>query len=430
MRILIKGGRVIDPVHNRDEIIDILIENGIIEEIEKDIDLGGAEIDIIDAGGLIVCPGLIDMHCHLRDPGYEYKEDIESGAKSAVAGGFTSIACMPNTDPAIDNEAIINYINDKAKASGYANVYSIGAVSKGRAGEQLAEIGEMKFAGAVAVSDDGDPISNAGLMRQALIYASMFEIPVICHCEEKTLLDDGVMNEGAVATAMGLRGISNSVEEVMVSRDVIIAENEGLPVHIAHVSTAGSVEIIRQAKKRGVRVTAETCPHYFTLTDETVLGYNTNAKINPPLRTAKDVAAIKEGLRDGTIDVIATDHAPHHEDEKNCEFDYAANGIIGFETALALGITHLVRENVLSTGELIEKMSKNPASILSLNKGTIGLKRPADITIFSPDEQVEITEDKIVSKSKNTPFLGSTLFGKVVYTIVGGKIVLRMGELM
>ncbi len=425
MRILIKNGHVVDPYNKRDGILDIYIEDGKIVEIEKDIDYSGGELLTIDASNKLVLPGLIDMHCHLRDPGYEYKEDIESGTRSAAAGGFTSIACMPNTNPVVDNNAIVEYIIAKNKAVGVVNVYPIGAITKGLKGEELAEIGELKFAGVVGISDDGRPVMNASLMKRALQYASMFETPVISHCEDLSLVDQGVMNEGYMSTVMGLKGITRAAEEVMVARDIVLAESINAPIHIAHVSTETSVDLIRNAKARGVRVTCETCPHYFTLTEKSVEGYNTFAKMNPPLRTEKDVEAIIEGLKDGTIDVIATDHAPHHNDEKICEFDIAANGIVGFETALPLTITYLVETGILTMKELVQKMCINPASILGLNKGSLGINRPADIIVIDKDEEFTIDVSKFQSKSKNSPYNGYKLKGRVHFTIVNGKVVVR-----
>ena len=414
MKIFIKGGHVLDPVNNIDEVTNILVEDGVISEVGNDPDLEGVAMEVIDAEGMYVVPGLVDMHCHLRDPGQEYKEDIETGTKAALAGGITSVACMPNTEPVIDNEAVISYVINKAKESGYVNVFPIGAVSKGLNGTERAEIGAMKFAGAVAVSDDGRPVSDSGLMRRALIYADMFDMPVISHCEDTSLSGDGCMNEGAVAGIM----------------DIIIAEAENKRVHIAHVSTKGSVQLVREAKKRGVKVTCETCPHYFTLTEDACEGYNTNAKMNPPLRTAEDVEAIKEGLRDGTIDCIVTDHAPHHADEKNCEFAAAKNGIVGFETSLGLGIKYLVKTGVLTMKQLIEKMSVNPSRILGISKGSLSVGKSADITIFNPNREWTVDINKFNSKSKNSPYNGYTLFGKPEYVIVGGEIRLNMGEIM
>lgn len=430
MRILIKNGRVIDPENGLDKATDILIENGTISKIGDNLEPKGKETEIIDAAGKVVVPGLVDMHCHLRDPGQEYKEDIETGTRSAVMGGITSIACMPNTKPVVDNEAVVSYIINKAKEVGYVNVYPIGAVSKGLKGEELAEIGEMKFAGAVAVSDDGRPVTDSGLMRRAMEYADMFDMKVISHCEDISLADGGHMNEGEVATAMGLRGISRAAEEVMVSRDIIIAEAIGTPIHIAHVSTRLSVDLVRQAKKRGVRVTCETCPHYFSLTEKAVEGFNTFAKMNPPLRTEDDVEAIKEGLKDGTIDCIVTDHAPHHIDEKNCEFAIALNGIVGFETSLGLGLKYLVKKGVLTINQLIEKMAVNPSKILGLNKGNLKIGNAADITIFDPDKEWTVDISKLHSKSKNSPYDGFKLLGKPEYVIVGGDIKVSKGVLL
>ncbi len=430
MKILIKNGHVIDPANGRNGIMDVFIDKGIISEVGHDLELDGLEMEIIDAAGKVVVPGLVDMHCHLREPGFEYKEDIESGTRSAVAGGITSVACMPNTKPVTDNAGIITYIKARAKEAGYANVYPIGAVSKGLEGKELAEIGEMKFAGAVALSDDGRPVTESGLMRRAMEYAKMFDLKVISHCEDISLADDGYMNEGAVASEMGLRGISRAAEEVMVARDIIIAEAIDAPVHIAHVSTRGSVELVRQAKKRGVAVTCETCPHYFSLTDKACEGFNTNAKMNPPLRTDDDVAAIKEGLKDGTIDCIVTDHAPHHIDEKNCEFGYALNGIVGFETSLGLGIRYLVNEGVLTLEELIRKMSLNPSKILGISKGTLGEGKAADVTIFDPEKEWTVDISKLQSKSKNSPYDGFMLYGKPEYVIVGGNLVVNQGVIL
>lgn len=430
MKILIKNGHVIDPASNTDDVLDILTEDGSIIKIEKNIEPDGFDIDIIDASNKIVAPGLVDMHVHLREPGFEYKEDIESGTRSAAAGGVTSVACMPNTNPVTDNASVIAFIKQKAQEAGYADVYPIGSISKGLKGQELAEIGEMKFAGAVAVSDDGRPVTESGLMRRAMKYADMFDIKVISHCEDLGLADNGYMNEGDVATELGLRGISRAAEEVMVARDIIIAESLGASVHIAHVSTRGSVEFVRQAKRRGVRVTCETCPHYFSLTERACEGFNTNAKMNPPLRTDDDVAAIKEGLADGTIDCIVTDHAPHHEDEKNCEFGEALNGIIGLETSLGLGIKHLVRENVLTINELIRKMSLNPSEILGISKGTLSVGRRADIIVFDPEKPWTVDASKFQSKSKNSPYDKYELFGKPEYVIFGGKTVVSHGELI
>ena len=382
-----------------------------------DIQLNEDKDVVIDGSKLIAIPGLVDMHCHLRDPGFEYKEDIESGVKAAAKGGFTKIACMPNTKPVTDNAAVVSYIKEKADNLNSVKVYPIGAISKNLEGVELAEIGDMRAHGAVAISDDGNPVMSSSLMKKAMIYAQSFNIPVISHCEDKDLAEDGSMNEGYVSTVLGLRGIPKAAEEVMVARDIILAEYTKLPIHIAHVSTKLAVDLIREAKKRGVIVTCETCPHYFSLTDEAVYGFNTYAKVNPPLREKEDVQAIIQGLKDGTIDVIATDHAPHHEDEKRVEFALAANGISGFEMAFSLSYTYLVKPGHLTLGELVEKLSINPQNILGISDETLNL------TIFDPESKVVVDPKAFLSKGKNTPFGGFELFGEVMYTVVDGRIV-------
>jgi dihydroorotase len=423
MKLLIKNGHIIDAKTGYDGIADILVSENIIEEIGNDVDETGCEI--IDAGGMYIFPGLVDAHCHLRDPGYEYKEDIESGTRSAAKGGFTSVACMPNTNPVLDSEAMIKFVINKGKADGLVNVYPIGAVSKGLKGEELSEIGELKFAGAVALSDDGRPVGNSSLMKKAMQYASMFDITIISHCEDLDLVDEGLMNEGYQSSILGLKGNPAPAEEVMIARDLILAEYTKATIHIAHVSTGLGVDLIRNAKRRGVKVTAETCPHYFTLTDQACEGFNTNAKVNPPLRTQKDVDAIIEGLKDGTIDIISTDHAPHHIDEKNVEFKLAANGLVGFETAFPLAVTYLVKPGHLSLQQLISKMSLNPSKMLGLNKGTIEVGACADLMIFDINEQYTVDISKFESKSKNSPYNGFMLYGQPRYTIVGGTPVVR-----
>ncbi len=422
MNLLIKNGRVIDPSRGIDDILDILVEEGKIKEVGKGLKAPGAES--LDAKGMLVVPGLVDMHVHLRDPGLEYKEDIVSGTKAAAAGGFTSIACMPNTKPVNDNKTVTAYILDKARREGVVNVFPIGAITQGSRGEALAEMGELKESGCVAVSDDGHPVTNAELMRRALEYARGMGIMVISHAEEKALVGEGVMNEGFTSTELGLKVIPRVAEDIATARDIFLAEYTASPVHIAHVSTRGAVRIVREAKARGVNVTCETAPHYFSLTDYAVRGYETNAKMNPPLREADDVAAIKEGLADGTIDVIATDHAPHHLDEKDIEFNLALNGIIGLETSLPLSL-RLVEEGVLDVKALVAKMSCNPAKILGIDRGTLSAGAPADITVIDPDSEWTVTEKGLASKSKNSPWLGKTMKGCAAYTIVGGKIVYR-----
>jgi len=428
MKLLIKNGHVVDPKSGTDKVKDILVENGYVVKVEEGIT--GEDCEVIDASVKYVLPGLVDAHCHLRDPGYEYKEDIESGTASAAMGGFTSIACMPNTNPVIDNESVVKYILEKAKNEGYVHVYPIGAITKGLKGEELAEIGELKFAGAVAISDDGRPVMSSSLMKKALQYSSIFDITLISHCEDLDIAEDGVMNEGYMSTVMGLKGIPSAAEEIMVARELILAEYLKMPLHIAHVSTALSVEMIRNAKKRGVKVTCETCPHYFTLTEESCEGFNTMAKVNPPLRTKKDVEAIIQGLLDDTIDIIATDHAPHHPDEKNVEFSLAANGMVGFETAVPLAVTYLVKKNNMPMSKLVEKMSLNPSKILGLNKGTLEVGSCADITIIDINKEITVDVEKFQSKSKNSPFNGYKLYGQVWCTIVDGKVVVSEGILL
>ncbi|MFA7060142.1 MAG: dihydroorotase [Pedobacter sp.] len=423
MNLLIKNGRVIDPSQGMDDTLDVVVENGLIKEIGKGLKAPvGAEV--LDASGNYVVPGLIDMHVHLRDPGLEYKEDIVSGARAAVAGGFTSVCCMPNTKPVIDNKAIAGYIINKARAEGFCNVFPIGSITYGLNGERMSEMGELKEAGCVAVSDDGRPVVNSELMRRSLQYAAGIGIMVISHAEELDLVGEGTMNEGFTSTELGLKGIPRVAEDIATVRDVMLAEYTNAPIHIAHVSTKGSVRIIREAKARGVQVTCETAPHYFTLTDDAVRGYNTNAKMNPPLREDDDVAAIKAGLADGTIDAIATDHAPHHLDEKDVEFNVALNGIIGLETSLPLSLK-LVTDGVLTLNQMIEKMTCNPSNILGLQRGNIRVGSVADITVIDPSVEWEVEADKLASKSRNSPFLGWRVKGVATCTILAGKVVYK-----
>jgi dihydroorotase len=424
MKTVIKGGRVIDP-GKLDDILDIVIKGGNIVEIKQDALAGNEDkkSKVIDASGKIVAPGLIDMHVHLRDPGYEYKETIETGGRAAAYGGFTAICCMPNTNPVNDCRQVTEYIIKKAVKAGTVRVYPVAAISKGLKGDSLCEYGELKEVGAIAVSDDGNPVMNSQLMRKALEYSSGFNLPVISHCEDLDLVSGGAMNEGAVATKMGISGIPNAAETIMVLRDIALCELTGIPVHIAHVSTKESVRAIRDAKKRGVPVTAETAPHYFMLTDASIIDYNTNYKMNPPLRTEEDRVAICQGLADGTIDAIATDHAPHSIIEKAVEFDQAANGIIGLETSVSLSLK-LVETGIIDITNLIEKMSKNPARILGLKTG-LEIGKTADITIIDPEISFCIDDDRFQSLSRNTPFDGWDVKGKAVLTMVGGKIVFR-----
>ena len=412
----IKNGRIIDPANNIDRIGDLLVIDGHIAGPEQPIPPGVLEID---ARGLWVTPGLIDMHVHLREPGEEYKEDILSGARAAASGGFTGVACMPNTRPVNDCAAVTAMIVARS-AEAAVRVHPVGSISLGSEGKQLAEFGEMRQAGIVAVTDDGRPVRDSQLMRRALEYASDFGLPVISHSEEAAL-SAGVMHEGPVATRLGLKGIPAAAEAIMVYREIALAELTGARVHIAHVSTAMSTELIRAAKGRGVRVTAETAPHYFTLTDEAVVGYDTNTKMNPPLRSAADREAIRQALADGTFDAIATDHAPHSILEKEVEFDLAANGIIGLETALPLSLA-LVRDHVIDERRLVELLTVRPASILGLAHGTLSPGAAADITVIDPQRQFVYSADQVVSKSRNSPFLGQTMQGRAVLTMVGGVI--------
>ena len=412
----IKNGRIIDPVNAIDRIADLLVIDGRIAGPEQPVP---SDVPEIDAQGLWVTPGLIDMHVHLREPGEEYKEDILSGARAAASGGFTGMACMPNTKPVNDCAAVTAMIVARA-AEAAIRVYPVGAISLGSEGKQLAEFGEMRATGIVAVSDDGRPVRDSQLMRRALEYASDFDLPVISHCEEASLCT-GVMHEGPTATRLGLKGIPAAAEAIMVYRDIALAELTGTRVHIAHVSTAMAVELIRTAKGRGVLVTAETAPHYFTLTDEAVAGYDANAKMNPPLRSAADREAIRQALADGAIDVIATDHAPHSILEKEVEFDLAANGVIGLETALPLTLA-LVRDQVIDEQRMVELLAVTPAAILGLASGTLSPGAAADITLIDPQQQFVYSADQVVSKSRNTPFLDWTLQGRAVLTMVNGVI--------
>lgn len=424
MRILIRGGRVLDP-GNLDGRYDILVEGGKIADIRPSgtTEIRDPDARIIDAAGKWVVPGLIDMHVHLREPGQEYKETIETGCMAAAYGGFTAACAMPNTNPVNDNAQVSRYIVRRAREAGGARVYPVAAISRGLEGNLLCEYGELKEAGVIAVSDDGRPVVNSRLMRRALEYAGGFGLPVISHCEDLDLAEGGVMNEGALATRMGLAGIPNAAESIMVMRDIALCELTGAPLHIAHVSTTESVRAIRDAKERGAPVTAETAPHYFTLTEDSVEKYNTNAKMNPPLRAPKDREAVIQGIADGTIDVIATDHAPHSCIEKDVEFDRAANGIIGLETSLSLGLK-LVHDGWITLERLVEKMSKNPARILGIKNGiTVGF--PADMTVIDMDLPYTVDSSRFKSLSRNTPFDGWNLKGKAVLTMVAGKVVYR-----
>jgi dihydroorotase len=420
MKLLLKGARVIDPSRNLDAPMDVLVEDGKIAGCKPGIRTpSGAKV--LDLAGMIVAPGLIDMHTHLREPGYEYRETVASGAAAAVAGGFTSIACMPNTRPVNDNRSVTEFILRKAAEANLANIYPIGAISMNSDGKQMTEFWDLKEAGVVAVSDDGNPVMDAALMRRVMEYASSLDLPVIQHCEDRNLSAGGLMNEGYASTLLGLPGIPAIAEEVMTARDILIAGYTGTRIHFAHVSTAGAVRLIRDAKKRGLRVTAETAPHYFTLTDASLWNYDTNYKVNPPLRDKTDVSAVIEGLADGTLDVIACDHAPHGRTDKEVEFEYAACGISGLETSLGLSLS-LVQKGVLSWPELIAKMSCNPARVLNLPKGTLAKGADADITVIHPELAWSVDAAAFRSLGKNSPFSGREMKGRAVLSIVGGDI--------
>jgi dihydroorotase len=430
MRLLITGGRVINPASGLDDTLDILVEEGQILQVGKGVQSSGpgknkkSETRVIDATGKIVTPGLIDMHVHLREPGREDEETIASGTAAAARGGFTSICCMPNTEPVNDTASVTEYIREQAQKVGRVHVFPIGCISKEQRGQELTEIGDLVAAGCVGLSDDGKPVMNGELMRRAMEYATMFDLPLLPHCEDSSLSAEGAMHEGRVSTELGLKGIPSAAEAVMVGRDILLSEYTGAHVHICHVSTAESTRLIREAKSRGVRVSGEATPHHLILTDEAVRGFNTNAKMNPPLRSAEDVTALREALIDGTIEVIATDHAPHAHAEKEMEFDYAPFGIIGLETALGLMLTEFYHSDLLTLPMIVERMAVNPARILKLkHKGTLAPGADADITLIDPDREWIVEEQDVQSKSKNSPFIGWKLKGQAVMTIVAGQIV-------
>jgi dihydroorotase len=422
-RLLIRGGRVVDPAQAIDRVDDVLVEDGRIAAIAG----GGAADEIIDASGLIVCPGLVDMHVHLREPGREEDETIATGARAAVAGGFTSIACIPNTEPPIDTQANVEFIHQKAARADACNVFVVACVSRNREGKELAEIGQLVEAGAVAFSDDGSPVADAELMRRAFEYCRMFDKAILAHEEVLELSRGGVMNEGLVSLVLGLPGMPPAAEDVMIGRDIALAEVTGGRLHVMHVSTAGGVELVRAAKARGARVTAEACPHHFTLTDESLRGFDSNFKMSPPLRTAADVDAIIAGLIDGTIDCIATDHAPHALEKKMLELDRAPFGILGLETAVGLAVTRLIVPGRIGWPRLVEAMSTLPARILGIDRGTLRPGAVADITLIDPQQTWQVDVEAFQSKSVNSPFHGWTLQGRAVATIVGGRVKYRLG---
>ena len=423
-RLLIRGGRVVDPSQAIDRVDDVLVEDGRIAAIAS----GGTADETIDASGRIVCPGLVDMHVHLREPGREEDETIATGARAAVAGGFTSIACIPNTEPPIDTQANVEFIHQKAARADACNVFVVACVSRNREGKELAEIGQLVEAGAVAFSDDGSPVADAELMRRAFEYCRMFDKPILAHEEVLELSRGGVMNEGLVSLVLGLPGMPPAAEDVMIGRDIALAEVTGGRLHVMHVSTAGGVELVRAAKARGARVTAEACPHHFTLTDESLRGFDSNFKMSPPLRTAADVDAIIAGLVDGTIDCIATDHAPHALEKKMLELDRAPFGILGLETAVGLAVTRLVVPGRIGWPRLVEAMSTLPARILGIDRGTLRPGAVADITLIDPQQTWQVDVEAFQSKSVNSPFHGWTLQGRAVATIVGGRVKYRLGS--
>jgi dihydroorotase len=425
MKLLLKNGRVVDPANGRDGAFDVLVEDGIIARVDKNLPAQGAEVLELQAGWLVV-PGLIDVHVHLREPGQEHKETVASGVKSAVAGGFTAVACMPNTDPVNDHAGITQFILKKAAEAKLSRVYPIGAVSLGSKGEQMAELGEQKAAGCIAFTDDGRPVATALLMRRALEYAGMLGVPIIDHCEDPSLKGDGVAHEGYHASVLGLRGIPGVAESLMVERDVSLAELTNGHVHIAHMSAHQSLRAVRAGKDRGVKVTCEVAPHHFTLTDESLEGpikYDTNLKMNPPLREAADRDAMLEGIADGSVDLIATDHAPHHADEKALEFDRAPFGIVGLETAVPLVCDKLLHTGKITVTRMIELLTVNPARIFKLQGGSLTVGAPADITVIAPDLQTTVKAAALLSKSKNSPFDGWQLRGGVAATIIDGRVV-------
>jgi dihydroorotase len=428
MRLLIKGGRVIDPANGLNAVMDVLLEEGRITAVEKELADNSAEI--INAKNKLVCPGFIDMHVHLREPGQEYKEDITSGSRAAAAGGFTTVCCMPNTEPAIDNAAVASFVRERARKTGLVNVFPIGAITRGREGNELSEMAELVAAGCVAVSDDGRPVMRADVMRNALEYAKMFGLPVLAHSEDLHLSREGQMHEGYYSIIYGLKGIPAAAEEVMIARDIMLADLTGGNLHVCHISTRGAVELIREAKEKGIRVTCEVTPHHLILSDEVVDGYDTDTKVNPPLRSEEHIAALREALQEGVIDCIATDHAPHHRESKDCEYVLAAPGISGLETAVASIMDKLVSPGILNLEQMVRLYTTGPAEILGIDRGTLSPGKVADLTLLDPKLVKTVEPSKFYSKGKNTPFKGMQLKGWPWMTIREGIIVAREGEII
>ncbi|MDZ4815032.1 MAG: dihydroorotase [Verrucomicrobiota bacterium] len=423
MNLVIKNGRVIDPAHKIDAVKDVFIVDG---KISDKAPTGDAKIDFIDATGKIVCPGLIDLHVHLREPGQSAKETLETGTRAAAAGGFTSVVCMPNTNPTLDNPSAIAWVQQRAREKACVNVFTSGAITKGIAGEDMAPIGSLKKAGVVAITDDGHCVQNNELMRRAVEYAKMFDLPVMDHCQDYNLVGDGVMNEGEWSVRWGLPGWPCLGEDIIVMRNILIAEKVDHDIHCQHISSGGSIHLLREAKKRGIKISGEICPHHITLTDECLRNFDTNYKMNPPLRSQKDIDLLLGGIADGTITILCSDHAPHCEYEKEVEFDQAPFGIVGLETELSLFLKALVEKKVISINRLIEMFTVEPAKLLRLSKGTLGLGSDADVTIIDPNLEWTVNKEKFASKSKNTPYHGWELKGRAVTTIVGGKVVWKL----
>ncbi len=429
MRLLIKGGRIVDPANNVDMIGDVLIEGGLIKAVSPAITAQG-DVDVMDVAGLLVCPGFIDMHVHLREPGLEYKETIATGVRAAAVGGFTTICCMPNTDPVCDNRAVASFIVEAARKEGLVNVHPIGCITKGQHGEEITEMAALVEAGCVGVSDDGKPVMNGEVMRRALEYALMFNLPVISHCEDANLSEGGQMHEGYYSTLYGLKGIPAVAEESMVARDIMLTRMTGSRLHIAHISTKGSLELVREARESGLNVSCEVTPHHLTLTDRELAEYDTDYKVNPPLRSREHVEALIAGLRDGTIECLASDHAPHEEEAKDCEFNRAAFGISGLETAVPVIFTYLVASGKLDVSTLVKAWTVGPARILGLDRGVLTPGKVADITIIDPNESRQVDPQRFFSKGKNNPYKGMNLKGWPCATLVNGRVIARRGQLV